>query len=215
MPSTIQQLRSLQPLRPLTPIEAFNVAERQATRLLKLSGVTEPHVPGEIIAALPRVRIEVQPDLPVAGSSHWSNSTKQWVIRLNGDDAPVRQRFTLAHETKHVLDHHVADFASPATARTSRAERNELTCDYFAACLLMPRPWVKRVYGQGLHEVGALAALFAVSRAAMRYRLDQLGLVQSRRCQTYFRRSTPVLDLLARPLSTASPIAVETTPALV
>ncbi len=190
MPSIIKELRALQPQRPLTPIEAFNIAERQASRLLKLSGIIEPHVPGEIIAALPRVRIDVCPELPVAGSSHWSNSTKQWVIRLNGDDAPVRQRFTLAHETKHILDHGVADFAYPATSRTSRAERIELTCDYFAACLLMPRPWVKRVYGQGLHEVGALAALFGVSRAAMRYRLDQLGLSDARRCQTYFRRQS-------------------------
>lgn len=194
MPSITKQLRALQPQRPLTPIEAFNIAERQASRLLKLSGITEPHVPGEIIAALPRVRIDVCPDLPVAGSSHWSNATKQWVIRLNGADAPVRQRFTLAHEAKHILDHGLSDYAYPATGRTSRAERVELTSDYFAACLLMPRPWVKRVYGQGLHEVGALAALFGVSRAAMRYRLDQLGLSDARRCQTYFRRSSWALS---------------------
>lgn len=197
MPSILNQIRALQPQRPLSPSEAISVAERQATRLLKLSGITEPHVPGEIIAELPRVKVVVKAGLPVAGSSHWSNATKHWIITLNGDDAPVRQRFTLAHEFKHVIDHPVASYAYPSAGRISRAERNELTCDYFAACVLMPRPWVKRVYGQGLHEVGALAALFGVSRAAMRYRLDQLGLVDSPRCQTYFRRSTAAWSRLA------------------
>lgn len=199
MPSIIQQVRGLHPQRPLTPQEANSVSERQAMRLLKLTNVTEPHVPLEIIANLPRVKVDVKANLPVAGSSHWSNSRKQWIINLNGDDAPVRQRFTLAHEFKHVLDHPVADFAYPPTARVSRAQRAELTCDYFSASLLMPRPWLKRVYGQGLHEVGALAALFGVSQAAMRYRLHQLGLVEPVRCNTYFRRSTPVWNPLATP----------------
>ena len=205
MPSILNQTRALQPQRPLSPPEAISVAERQATRLLKLSGVTEPHVPGEIIAELPRVQIVVKPSLPVAGSSHWSNATKHWIINLNGDDVPVRQRFTLAHEFKHVIDHPVASYAYPPTVRTGRAESSELICDYFAACLLMPRPWVKRVYGQGLHEVGALAALFGVSRAAMRYRLDQLGLVDSRRCQTYFRRSTVTWSPLTPDMILRSP----------
>lgn len=54
-------------------------------------------------------------------------------------------------------------------------------CDYFAACLLMPRPAVKALWGLGHQRVEDLAAHFGVSRAAMGLRLHQLGLTSTRR----------------------------------
>ena len=54
-------------------------------------------------------------------------------------------------------------------------------CDYFAACLLMPRPWVKRLWAQGAQDAAVLAATFNVSPAAMNRRLQDLGLVEPRR----------------------------------
>ncbi len=54
-------------------------------------------------------------------------------------------------------------------------------CDYFAACLLMPRIWVKRAWGDGINDQRALAALFDVSTTAMGIRLEQLGLTGPRR----------------------------------
>jgi hypothetical protein len=34
----------------------------------------------------------------------------------------------------------------------------EAVCDDFAACLLMPRPWVKRLWSGGLQDIDALPA---------------------------------------------------------
>ncbi|MBK6439184.1 MAG: hypothetical protein IPF88_11405 [Candidatus Microthrix sp.] len=39
----------------------------------------------------------------------------------------------------------------------------------------MPKRWVKRLWGEGTQSIPALADSFEVSTAAMRFRLDQLG----------------------------------------
>ena len=54
----------------------------------------------------------------------------------------------------------------------------ERICDYFAGCLLMPRPWVKRLYCSGVQHLPDLAQAFGVSQAAMSVRLNQIGLVE-------------------------------------
>jgi Zn-dependent peptidase ImmA (M78 family) len=75
-------------------------------------------------------------------------------------------------------------------------------CDYFAACLLMPRPWVKRLWTSGAQDAGQLAATFNVSPAAMDRRLQDLGLVEARRrwhrpaVRQYFR-TAPALAAVA------------------
>jgi Zn-dependent peptidase ImmA (M78 family) len=53
----------------------------------------------------------------------------------------------------------------------------ERICDYFAGCLLMPRPWLKREYCSGRQYLPDLAQAFGVSQAAMTVRLNQIGLV--------------------------------------
>ncbi len=56
----------------------------------------------------------------------------------------------------------------------------EKVSDYFAACVLMPKAWVKDAFcNQGIQSVEALAELFQVSSKAMSFRLSQLGLTLS------------------------------------
>jgi Zn-dependent peptidase ImmA (M78 family) len=70
-------------------------------------------------------------------------------------------------------------------------------CDFFAACFLAPRPWVKRLWAQGMQDAGELAAVFNVSPAAMSWRLNELGMTSRRRWwgegygtqRTYFRKN--------------------------
>lgn len=84
-------------------------------------------------------------------------------------------------------------------------ERGERVADYFAACLLMPKRIIKRRFGEGLQAPEELAAEFGVSPMAMRYRLQQLGLVErTQRCgrpagsnptgRAYFRKAGPAKD---------------------
>ena len=82
-----------------------------------------------------------------------------------------------AHELKHIIDH-PSRFCVYGTTDGSLWPQGdiELLCDYFAGCLLMPRPAVKRMFTGGLQDVDQLAEHFQVSTAAMRVRLGQLKL---------------------------------------
>ncbi len=183
MSSIITALRDTVPIRPLTFAEALRTAELQATKLLQLSGLSDPPFPDTIISELPRVQVERIIPAPASGASQWSRG--RWLILLNGAERPERQRFSLAHEFKHVLDNPFIDVLYPATGSLSPAERAEQVCDYFAACLLMPRMWVKRSWATGTQEPRALARQFDVSRQAMQVRLLQIGLTEpGARCLT-------------------------------
>lgn len=175
MPSVLADLRSLVPHRPLTPSEALRISELQAIRFLEASGITEPPVPESVIADLPRIQVDRLAPIPVSGSAHWMGS--RWVIVLNGAEPIVRQRFSLAHEFKHVLDNPFDGFLYPASGDMSSAELAEQVADYFAACLLMPRPWLKRIWCNETQDVDQLSRKFEVSKKAIHIRLQKIGLV--------------------------------------
>jgi Zn-dependent peptidase ImmA (M78 family) len=82
----------------------------------------------------------------------------------------------LAHEFKHVLDDPVIDHMSAHLGPQQQRQRAERLCNYFAACMLMPRAWVKHDWGEGLQNNRALARRYYVSTEAMETRLSELGL---------------------------------------
>jgi len=195
--SIMKNVRGIMPARPVSLGEAYILAERQATELLRQLGVTSVPVPIARLNELPRVEIQVEPRykmLDKSGFSHrWENG--RWLIVVNKSDVPGRRRFTLAHEFKHVLDHSIASVAYARLGNGDPKRRHyqiERICDHFAACLLMPRPVVKRAWGSGIQDIEALARLFKVSVSAMQIRRDYLGLTDGERpVATYFRRSSP------------------------
>jgi len=175
-PSLVAQLRGLMPPRPLTQPEALHIAELQATRLLALSEVDEPPVPDGLITELPRVTVERLSPLPMSGYTTWQG---RWLIVLNRAEPFTRQRFSLFHETKHLLDHPFVPEAYRHVQGQSPADWTERVCDHFAACALMPKAWVKRSYcHEGIQQLPTLARRFGVSQAAMRLRLLNLGLIE-------------------------------------
>lgn len=207
--SAMKKLRGTMPARPVSLTEAYVLAERQATELLRLLAVSHVPVPVARLAELPRVEIQVEPRhrmLDKSGFSHrWENG--RWLIVVNKHDVPGRRRFTLAHEFKHVLDHSIANiaYAQLGHGNPKHQQRQiEHICDHFAACLLMPRTVVKRAWANGIQDIDALAGLFKVSLSAMQVRLDYLGLTDGERpVATYFRRSAP--DNVAALLGTLTP----------
>lgn len=101
------------------------------------------------------------------------------LIRVSADEASVRQRFTLAHELGHyALGHPNAprDSVEMFSARTqSPIER---AANQFAAELLMPADAIAKVVRSGLFKtVDDLAIAFSVSKVAMTYRINNLGLL--------------------------------------
>jgi Zn-dependent peptidase ImmA (M78 family) len=174
--SLLHELRQGLPGRPLTITEAYGLAERQALLLLKLSNITEAPVPSQVISGLPFVTVAVRVPMGSSGATRWIKP--HWVVLLNGLEPQARQRFSLAHEFKHILDHKTAtDRPRPVPTNPVARRRVEQLCDFFAGCLLMPRPWVKAAYFSGIQDIGELAQHFEVSQQAMQVRLLQLGLV--------------------------------------
>lgn len=181
--SVLALLRSLVPNRTLTPSETFRIAELQANHLLHHFEIETNAVPEEIISELPRIRVVREAALPVSGATHWNG--RCWVISLNADEPRYRQRFTLMHEFKHVLDHSTKGFLYHDRLFQTADKQAERVADYFAACVLMPKRVVKRLWCQGNQNLVELAETLCVSTRALRIRLEQLGLTDTpQRCRT-------------------------------
>ncbi len=175
-------LRDLVPIRPLSQLEALRIAELQADQLLNLSGIKAPAVPDSLIESQPKIEVRRMRPWPVSGATDWAKST--WVIVLNAGEPYVRQRFSLAHEFKHIVDHRVVSVIYPDLPRLSSQQRAEIICDYFAGCLLVPKKWLREAWTSGMQNEPDLARLFNVSREAIRTRLSQTGLTtQTPRCR--------------------------------
>lgn len=191
-PSVLTSLRALIPQRPASFTEAMRVAEQQAARLLGRFGVRQWPVPETILLELPRITFEQRFDLPTSGCSFWDSDRRTWVIQVNGAEPTTRQRFTLLHEYKHVVDHGRVELLY-GTGPEARVHA-EHAADYFAGCALMPRALLKRAWGERIQQVPDLAAAFDVSPQAVTVRLAQTGLSEpAPRCDTHraWTRSLP------------------------
>jgi len=179
--SVLANLRSLIPHRTITDHnESLRIAEHQAAKLLQLLHISSGPVPVEIIGELPKIHIEYV-DAPVSGASFWNGD--QWIIQLNQHESWTRQRFTLAHEYKHIIDHNHADHLYIGTRWSSPQKQAEQAADHFAACFLVPKPLLKRAFYGGMQNSADLADHFNVSEAVIRIRLTTTGLIdETSRC---------------------------------
>lgn len=171
--SILGGLRALTPQRETTFEESLRVAELQATKLLDWldplgHGLHDHHLTG-----LPRITV-VYEHLPVSGTSHWNGH--RWVIAIAKGDSLARQRFTLLHEFKHIIDHGRTQSLYTGDHRHNRKKQAELAADFFAGCALVPRRLLKAAWGNRLQQISDLAAHFGVSEQAIEVRLSQTGL---------------------------------------
>lgn len=186
----INTLQKLVPRRHLHRTEALAVAEKQAQKLRSALGIDTAAITTDQLRAIPGVLIEEVAGLGVSGATRQIGDL--WIVLVNSDEAPVRRRFTIAHEIKHILDDeaisHLRQNGSPGPDWLT-----ERVCDYFAACLLMPRPQIKRAYTSVSQDAATLAKMFDVSLDALRIRLQQIGLTDSpQRCDGYTRDVIPL-----------------------
>ncbi|RBY91429.1 toxin [Blastococcus sp. TF02A-30] len=118
-------------------------------------------------------------DLDVSGTLRRSHG--ETVIDLNRSDAPVRQRFTCAHELGHFVYNtsgvepasafEFVDFRS--TLAAAGVDPAEIYANRFAAALLMPEDEVRKRQHLGV-PLSALS--FNVSEQAMSLRWRSLGI---------------------------------------
>lgn len=179
----IRDIRALTPSYPLTDFQAKSITERQTTKFLQLLAIERAPVNVSSITEIPRVEVVVRTSHQLGGLSGLSEWNKgRWQIAVNRDDSTTRRRFTLAHEFKHVLDHPFMHVLYADQWGRIDERRVENICDYFAACLLMPRTWVKHAWTRMTQNHTKLAAYFRVSPAAMTRRLADLKLSEPHPC---------------------------------
>lgn len=129
-------------------------------------------VPVKAATLSPGISGEIRPD-----------GADGYVIRINRHDPKKRQRFSVAHELAHFLLHadQIGDgITDDVLYRSSLSDRREAQANRLAADILMPdtlvRDAVDGAYEKGVGDlVLYLADEFGVSEAAIRIKLNQLG----------------------------------------
>lgn len=175
----LSELRACLPPRRMGLREGMILAERQASLLRwQLGAEAKAGIDTDMLARLPFVRsVTYRATLPKSGLTTKTDSG--WVIVLRDDEPIVRQRFSLCHEIKHILDDEAVGRFPDGLYRSIDEEAEasaERICDHFAACLLMPRILLRRDWTSGLQDVSRLAKRYHVSKPAMEIRLRTLGL---------------------------------------
>jgi Zn-dependent peptidase ImmA (M78 family) len=104
---------------------------------------------------------------------------ESYLIEINGNDPPRRQRFTLAHEISHFLIHRDmldGGITDDRLYRSGLSNNLERQASRLAGQILMPPGLVMTAWRAGARDIGRLAEVFDVSEQAMEIRLRELGL---------------------------------------
>lgn len=164
-------------------------ADVAARDLLARFGIDEPPVGPQLLAEKLGVLVVYQ-EMKDDVSGMLLRREEQKVIGVNESHAPVRQRFTVAHELGHLLLHRgrplILDTQTRVNLRnaisSTATDREEIEANRFAAALLAPESMVRRAVrsmqfhtAEGLVE--QLAERFGMSQTAMNYRLMNLGII--------------------------------------
>ena len=112
--------------------------------------------------------------LPYSGAVQASESPPAAHIWIRAEEFPARQRFTMAHELGHLLQHPLPPGGMMFRDVTFEGSTEEAQANRFAANLLMPLPMLDAADRRLGGNVELLAQLFDVSVAAMEVRLLRL-----------------------------------------
>ena len=110
------------------------------------------------------------------------------LLFVNGNDAAVRQRFTLGHELGHLRMNHGSVVDRPEAVSGYDHDPVEVSANAFAAELLMPKvaveEWGRDRVGRRLqlHDVVEFACAFGVSAQAARFAFATAGVESDQAC---------------------------------
>ncbi len=154
----------------------FRLVEKLAQQYLKKGGVSSPPVPTKLISSADEnnpIEVHLLPLKAYHGAIWWLKG--KWVIQVKASDPYTIRKFTLFHESFHILAHCQA---TPIFKKPGHEEAyfNELLADYFAICVLMPREWVIEKWTE-VKDIGRMAKIFGVYEPEMWFRLKRLHLI--------------------------------------
>jgi len=159
--------------------------ELRAEQVLNHLNIKDTPVAVEEIASRAKIKISRAPSKDFSGLLIRKDGHA--LIGVNSDEAPVRQRFTIAHELGHFFLHPNKDaFVDYRNNKDNNKDPlitiKERQANMFAAALLMPRKYLTLDFkniAKGLSDDETntiLAKRYEVSEDAMRFRLKNLGL---------------------------------------
>lgn len=183
--------------------------QAHAWSLLQEAGVSAlPVRPLEIAQHL-QIHVEAKP-ASIAGASGWliRSGDDYAIVYATHIDSPGFQNFSIAHELGHYsLPGHPEHIFLSGDQHASRAGFNsadafEQEADYFAACLLMPKPLCTPLIHRnidGMEAVRALANSCQTSLVASALRYAEIGpipagVIQCQRGRVEFCATYPLLS---------------------
>jgi hypothetical protein len=155
----------------------FELVRRLAVNYQMEAGIERPPVPTDLITcAGDGLPIEVRHvPLKAHHGSIWRLSDC-WIVQLNTNDTPARQRFTLYHEIFHILAHCKATPVFKKAKYGLQGSFNELLADHFAAIILMPEKCVREKWIE-VKDISQMAAIFDVPKPIVWATLKHLSLI--------------------------------------
>jgi hypothetical protein len=181
MAKLVAELRALAPKRPLTYGESLQLARLQAARVRHWAEANEPEINLIGLVKQRLVPVNFVPSYRLNGESGLTTNAVGGKVQIfiNESEPSVRQRFSILHELKHVIDFENADTLHRKLGRDNKklqADMIEWIANEFAGYVLMPTALVKRVWFS-TQDLSLAANLFNVSTEAMATRLEKLGLI--------------------------------------
>ncbi len=114
----------------------------------------------------------------LSGILYKDKESNSWVLHVNKEHHPNRQRYTIAHELGHFCLHrHLKQrFEDKIFFRGGEPNKPEWQANEFASSILMPEREFKDMIRSGVRNVEELAKEFQVSTLALRIRAKNIGL---------------------------------------
>lgn len=143
MTELIERLRSLAPKRAISYGEAVQVARLQAGHFRRWASADQPDMNLIWLVEQRAVPVHFVPSYKLGEESGMTTNAVGGKVQvfINENEPAVRQRFSLCHEFKHVLDFTDGDHLYERLGSGSRMRKElqiELICNHFAAHVLMP-----------------------------------------------------------------------------
>jgi hypothetical protein len=143
----------------------FKLVQRLADKYHVQAGVTAPPVPSDLITISgDNLPIEVRRiPLKYNHGAVW-RLDDCWLIQLNKDDSPARQRFTLYHEIFHILAHSRGTPIFKKISDFTKGSFNEMLADHFAGIMLMPK-YIMEPTWEKVRNVDRMADIFGIPKS--------------------------------------------------
>ena len=146
--------------------------ESLATEWFQANGIQDVPISTELMKMADNahpIEVHLLPLKAHYGATWFLNN--RWVIQINSKQPVDVQRYTLFHETFHIVSYLQTKLAVGKTGIF-----NEKLANHFAATVMMPNGLVRQKWDK-IKNLEQMASFFLVPKQAMCVRLKQLGII--------------------------------------